>query len=61
MMLYAQCVAIRDKQIEEKKKLHTQIMDEDSRLDQLMEEDRVKAMEVTQHRAEERGFFFFIF
>ncbi|KXS18857.1 hypothetical protein M427DRAFT_109228 [Gonapodya prolifera JEL478] len=42
LMLYAKCVAIRDAQVEEKKRIHASQKDEQARLDAVMEQERVK-------------------
>lgn len=45
MVLYAQCAAIRDKQIEEKRSALQQEKEEQRKLDQEMEKDRVQALQ----------------
>lgn len=50
MMLYAQCVTIRDKQVDEKKQALSQEKAEDRRLDLIMERDRQKAVKEAEAR-----------
>ncbi|TPX50058.1 hypothetical protein SeMB42_g00426 [Synchytrium endobioticum] len=50
LILYAKCVAIRDAQIEEKKMISTEKKMEQSRLDTLMEADRVNELKKLEER-----------
>lgn len=58
MILNAKCHAIRDAQILEKKVINSEMQDEEKRLDQMMEIDRVNAIkmqeEIERKRREER-------
>ena len=50
MMLYAQCVSIRDKQVDEKKQMRVQEKEEERRLDNIMEVDRQRAVREAEVR-----------
>ncbi|KAJ9528409.1 hypothetical protein QJQ45_020333, partial [Haematococcus lacustris] len=52
MVLYSKCVTIRDAQIEEKKQMMLEAEEENRRQDQMMEVERIKALE--QYEARER-------
>lgn len=54
MLLYAKCVAIRDKQLDEKKVLVKKRRAEEERLDAIMEEKRVVGVELALVRERER-------
>ncbi|CAI2365973.1 unnamed protein product [Moneuplotes crassus] len=49
MVLYSKCVTIRDKQLEEQKRLEQEYLDENKRLDIMMEIERLKSI---KHREE---------
>uniref|UniRef100_A0A8C5I2X0 Cilia- and flagella-associated protein 45 n=1 Tax=Gouania willdenowi TaxID=441366 RepID=A0A8C5I2X0_GOUWI len=53
LILDAQCQAIRDVQIQEKKQIHAEVTGEEKRLDSLMETERRKALE-TMEKIEEQ-------
>lgn len=55
MMLYAKCVTIRDKQIEEKKVIGESDENESRRLDLMMEIERLKALENYEQREIKRA------
>lgn len=44
LILAAQCQATRDDQVDEKKRITTELSEEDKRLDAMMEEERLKAL-----------------
>ncbi|XP_070684852.1 cilia- and flagella-associated protein 45 [Pempheris klunzingeri] len=48
LILGAQCQATRDAQIQEKKQIHTEMADEEKRLDAMMELERCKALETME-------------
>lgn len=50
MILYAQCVAIRDRQISEKKRLADESKESERRLDLMMEIDRLKGLQEAEER-----------
>lgn len=55
MMLYARCVAIRDKQLIEKGGIKDQHRVEEERLDAIMEKERVRGILQAQEREKRRG------
>lgn len=48
LMLSAQCQATRDTQIQEKKQIRTELLEEEKRLDAMMEVERLKALETVE-------------
>nr|KAJ3423264.1 Cilia- and flagella-associated protein 45 [Polyrhizophydium stewartii] len=54
LMLYAKCVSIRDTQVEEKKWIQTERKDEESRLDAMMELERVNELKKLEERERRR-------
>ncbi|EFC44289.1 hypothetical protein NAEGRDRAFT_67854 [Naegleria gruberi] len=54
MALYSQCVTIRDKQLEEKQRIIYEKQEEDRRLDELMELERLKAIKMYEQREKKR-------
>jgi hypothetical protein len=50
MVLYSKVVTIRDKQIEENKKLETEWVEEQKKLDIMMEIERLKILKVEEER-----------
>ncbi|KAJ3297195.1 Cilia- and flagella-associated protein 45 [Borealophlyctis nickersoniae] len=54
LMLYAKCVAIRDTQVEEKKIIQKERKEEDSRLDAMMEAERVAELKKLEEREKRR-------
>ena len=54
MMLYSQVVTIRDKQVEENKRLEAEWVEEQKRLDLMMEIERLKALRAVDKREQER-------
>ena len=50
MVLYAQCVSIRDKQVDEKRQMRIQEKEEERRLDNVMEVDRQRAVREAEVR-----------
>lgn len=44
MVIYAKCVTIRDKQLEEQKRLEEEYRAEEKRLDLMMEIERLKSL-----------------
>ncbi|KAJ3103073.1 Cilia- and flagella-associated protein 45 [Phlyctochytrium bullatum] len=54
LMLYAKCVAIRDEQVEEKKLILKEKKEEDSRLDAMMEVERVNELKKLEERERRR-------
>ncbi|KAJ3213755.1 Cilia- and flagella-associated protein 45 [Dinochytrium kinnereticum] len=54
LMLYAKCVAIRDAQVEEKKLIKQEKKEEDSRLDAMMELERVNELKKLEEREKRR-------
>lgn len=50
MVLYSKVVTIRDKQIEENKKLETEWVDEQKKLDLMMEIERLKVLKIEEER-----------
>ena len=55
MMLYAKVMTIRDKQVEEKKRMEQEKEEEDRRLDQMMEVERLKAIQMYDEREKKRA------
>jgi len=54
MMLYSQVVTIRDKQLEENKRLEAEWVEEQKRLDLMMEIERLKALRAVERKEAER-------
>ncbi|KAJ3125011.1 Cilia- and flagella-associated protein 45 [Nowakowskiella sp. JEL0407] len=54
LMLYAKCVAIRDLQVEEKKMIQQERKAEESRLDAMMEKERVNELKKLEERERQR-------
>merc|ERR1711988_892358 len=52
---YAKCSTIRDAQLEEKKALQRQTEEEEMRLDEVMESERVRAVELYEQREAQRA------
>merc|ERR1711959_782948 len=52
---YAKCATIRDAQLEEKKALQRQDEEEEMRLDEVMEQERVRAVELYEQREAQRA------
>jgi hypothetical protein len=50
MVLYSKVVTIRDKQLEENKKLEQEYIEEQKKLDLMMEIERLKALKVEEER-----------
>ena len=55
MMLYSKVVTIRDRQIEEQKHLEKEWIDEQARLDIMMEIERLKALKLEEEREVEKA------
>jgi len=51
MVLYAKVVTIRDKQLEENKVLESHWIEEQKRLDLMMEIERLKGLQVAEERS----------
>ncbi|KAJ3092107.1 Cilia- and flagella-associated protein 45 [Quaeritorhiza haematococci] len=54
LMLYAKCVAIRDSQVDEKKMIKREMQSEESRLDAMMEMERVSELKKIEERERKR-------
>ncbi len=54
MMLYSKVVTIRDKQLEESKRLESEWIDEQKRLDLMMEIERLKTLKMQEEREVKR-------
>lgn len=54
LMLYSQCVTIRDKQLEEKGHLVKSKVDHEKKLDEMMEMERLKALRMYEERDKKR-------
>ena len=54
MVLYSKVVTIRDKQLEENKQLESNWMEEQKRLDLMMEIERLKALQAAEERERKR-------
>lgn len=54
MMLYSKVVTIRDKQKEEQKRLEEEWIDEQKRLDLMMEIERLKSLKMQEEREIQR-------
>ena len=54
MVLYSKVVTIRDKQLEENKRLEGEWMDEQKRLDLMMEIERLKGLQAAEQREQAR-------
>ena len=54
MMLYSKVVTIRDKQLEESKRLEQEWIDEQKRLDLMMEIERLKTLKMQDEREVKR-------
>jgi len=54
MVLYSKVVTIRDKQLEENKVLEKKWVDEQKRLDLMMEIERLKKLQVLEEREKRR-------
>jgi Trichohyalin-plectin-homology domain len=54
LMLYAKCVAIRDTQVEEKKYIQSRRKEEEMRLDQMMEVERVNELKKLEEKEQKR-------
>lgn len=52
---YAKCATIRDAQLEEKKSLQRQAEEEEMRLDEVMEHERVRAVDLYEQREAQRA------
>lgn len=50
MMLYSKVVTVRDKQIEENKRLEEEWVQEQKRLDMMMDIERLKALKLQEER-----------
>ena len=50
MMLYSKVVTIRDKQLQENKRLEQEWVDEQKKLDLMMEIERLKVLKVEEER-----------
>ena len=50
MMLYSKVVTIRDKQLIESKKLEEEYLDEQKRIDMMMEIERLKTLKMQEER-----------
>lgn len=55
MLLYAQCVTIRDAQILEKQRIADQLLEEDKRIDRAMEAERVRTLKLQAEREAARA------
>ena len=54
MMLYSKVVTIRDRQLEEQKALESEWVDEQKRLDIMMEIERLKSLKMQEEREVEK-------
>lgn len=54
MMIYSKCVTIRDKQLEEQKRLEAEYREEERRLDIMMEIERLKQLKFQEEREQSR-------
>lgn len=54
MMLYAKCVTIRDAQLLEKQMIQKEKADHEKAIDMLMEQERLKALELTEERERQK-------
>lgn len=54
MMLYSKVVTIRDKQLEEQKRLEQEWIEEQKRLDIMMEIERLKSLKMQEEREVQR-------
>ena len=54
MMLYSKVVTIRDKQLEESKRLESEWLEEQKRLDLMMEIERLKTLKMQEEREVKR-------
>ena len=54
MMLYSKVVTIRDRQLEEAKKLESEWIEEQKRLDLMMEIERLKSLKLQEEREVKR-------
>ena len=54
MVLYSKVVTIRDKQLEENKRLEAEWLDEQKRLDLMMEIERLKGLQAAEQREQAR-------
>ena len=54
MMLYAKCVTIRDAQLLEKQMIQKEKADHEKAIDMLMEQERLKAIELTEERERQK-------
>ena len=54
MVIYAKCVTIRDKQLEEQKRLESEYRQEEKRLDVMMEIERLKSLKYQEDREVKR-------
>jgi hypothetical protein len=55
MMLYSKVVTIRDRQLEEQKALESEWIDEQKRLDIMMEIERLKSLKMQEEREVEKA------
>lgn len=55
MMLYAKCVTIRDAQLLEKQMIQKEKADHEKAIDMVMEQERLKALELTEERERMKG------
>ena len=54
MMLYSKVVTIRDKQLDENKRLESDWVNEQKRLDLMMEIERLKGLQIAEQREQAR-------
>ena len=54
MVLYSKVVTVRDKQLEENKRLEQEYIEEQKKLDLMMEIERLKALKVEEEREEKK-------
>lgn len=54
MVLYSKVVTVRDKQLEENKRLEKEFIEEQKKLDLMMEIERLKALKVEEEREEKK-------
>ena len=55
LILNAKCHAIRDAQLQEKEEVLSAMKDEEARLDVMMEIDRLKALQESEEREQDRA------
>ena len=54
MVMYAKCVTVRDKQLQEKKELHEQYKVQEKRKDLMMEIERLKSIKYHEEKDKHR-------